>query len=91
MGFSIFTSTSGKGKKFSQALGLIHKTDKSDSFMLARYGAAQNEHIHLWKPDNAKIRDIKTLIRRLSALEKDCLREHNQLEASEISDAHDRV
>ena len=59
--------------------------------MLARYGAAQNEQIHLWKPDDANIRNIKALTRRLSALEKDRLRENNRLEASEISDAHDRV
>ena len=43
------------------------------------------------QPDDAKIRNIKALTRRLSALEKDRLRENNRLEASEISDAHDRV
>ncbi len=91
MGFQIFISNPGKAKKFSQALGLIHKTDKSDAYMLARYGGAQNEHIHLWKPDDTNIRNIRTLTRRLSALEKDRLRENNRLEASEISDAHDRV
>ncbi|MBE0420567.1 IS110 family transposase [Pseudoalteromonas nigrifaciens] len=91
MGFQIFISNPGKAKKFSQALGLIHKTDKSDAYMLARYGAAQNEQINLWKPDDANTRNIKALTRRLSALEKDRLRENNRLEASEISDAHDRV
>ena len=91
MGFQIFISNPGKAKKFSQALGLIHKTDKSDAYMLARYGAAQNEQIHLWKPDDANTRNIKALTRRLSALEKDRLRENNRLEASEISDAHNRV
>ena len=32
MGFQIFISNPGKAKKFSQALGLIHKTDKSDAY-----------------------------------------------------------
>lgn len=91
MGFQIFISNPGKAKKFSQALGSIHKTDKSDAYMLARYGAAQYEHVHLWKPDDINVRNIKALIRRLSALEKDRLRENNRLEASEITDAHDRV
>ncbi len=43
MGFQIFISNPGKAKKFLQALGLIHKTDKSDEHMLPRYGASQNE------------------------------------------------
>jgi transposase len=47
MGFQILISNPGKTNKFSQALGLIHKTDKSDAYMPARYGASQNEHIHL--------------------------------------------
>ncbi|CCO46004.1 hypothetical protein VIBNISOn1_1630002 [Vibrio nigripulchritudo SOn1] len=37
------------------------------------------------------MRNIKSLARRLSTLEKDRLRESNHLEASEISDAHERV
>jgi hypothetical protein len=72
-------------------LGLIHKTDKSDAYMLARYGVAQNEQIHLWKPDDNNVINIIRLTRRLSVLEEGRLRENNRLEASEISDAHNRV
>ncbi|MGR5502023.1 IS110 family transposase [Vibrio sp. DNB22_10_4] len=90
-GFLVFISNPGKAKKFSQSLGLVHKTDKSDSYMLALYGDAQGGRAHLWVPDSLNIKNIKSLTRRLSALEKDRLRESNRLEASEISDAHERV
>ena len=33
-GFQIIISTPGKAKKFSQSLGLIHKTDSSDAYLL---------------------------------------------------------
>ena len=79
-GFQIIISNPGKAKKFSQSLGLIHKTDKSDSYMLARYGNAQYEHASFWKPDAENVRSIKALVRRLSSLEKDRLRENNRLE-----------
>ena len=56
--------------------------------MLALYGDAQGSRAHLWIPDSPNVRNIRSLSRRLSALEKDRLRESNRLEASEISDAH---
>ncbi|GAD91431.1 putative transposase, partial [Vibrio halioticoli NBRC 102217] len=90
-GFKVFISNPGKAKKFSQSLGLTHKTDKTDSYMLALYGDAQGNRAHHWVPDDLNTRNIKSLSRRLSALEKDRLRESNRLEASEISGAHERV
>ncbi|WP_198300682.1 hypothetical protein [Vibrio anguillarum] len=59
--------------------------------MLALYGDAQGNRAQRWVPDSLNTRNIKSLSRRLSALEKDRLRESNRLEASEISDANDRV
>ena len=90
-GFLVFISNPGKAKKFAQSLGLVHKTDKSDAFMLASYGDAQRGRAHLWVPDGLHVRNIKSLSRRLTALEKDRLRESNRMEASEIGDAHMRV
>ncbi|WP_414478092.1 IS110 family transposase [Photobacterium damselae] len=84
-------SNPGKAHKFSQSLGLVHKTDESDSYMLALYGDAQRERTQIWTSDNLNTRNIRSLVRRLSALEKDRLRESNRLEASEISDANERV
>jgi transposase len=88
---SIFLSNPGKAKKFAQSLGLVHKTDKSDAAMLAKYGSIQLDNVALWIPEDDDVRAIKTLICRLNALEKDKLRENNRLEANIISDAAERV
>src|SRR5690554_5262586 len=90
-GLQVFISNPGKAKKFSQSLGLTHKTDKSDAYMLAVYGEARGQHVHLWRPESLNLRNIKSLSRRLTALEKDRLRESNRLEACNISDSNERV
>jgi transposase len=90
-GFQMFISNPGKAKKFAQSLGIIHNTDKSDAAMLAKYGSIQLDDISLWIPEDDDTCAIKTLIRRLNALEKAKLRESNRLEASLISDAAKRV
>ncbi|EGQ8084438.1 transposase [Vibrio parahaemolyticus] len=79
--FLLFISNPGKANQFSPSLGLVHKTDKSDSYMLALYGNAQGGRAHLGTPDSLNVRNIKSLSCRLSALEKDRRRESNRLEA----------
>jgi transposase len=90
-GFNIFVSNSGRAKKFAQSLGLLHKTNKSDAAMLAKYGSLQTNDLYLWKPEPPQSREIKALVRRLNALEKDYQRESNRLEASSISGASNYV
>lgn len=90
-GFNLIVSNPGRAKKFAQSIGLVHKTDKSDSIMLAKYGFAQRHELIPWKPESVEVRGLKAMMRRLSALEKDCQREKNRLEASAISDSSDRV
>ena len=84
-GFQVFVANPGRAKKFAQSLGLLHKTDKSDAAMLAKYGSLQADNVQLWKPESPQAREIKALVRRLNALEKDAQRESNRLEASSIS------
>jgi transposase len=67
-GFQIFLSNPGKAKKFAQSLGLVHKIDKSDTAMLAKYGSIQLDNIAFWIPEDDDVRVIKTLIRRLNSL-----------------------
>jgi transposase len=64
-------------------LGTVHKTDKADSLILARYGAMVNPA--LWQPEPAAIRELKALIARIDALEMDVQREKNRLEKSEFN------
>lgn len=89
--FQVFLSKPGKAKRFSEALGFVHKTDKSDAMMLATYGFSQLEGLRLWHPEEQSIREIKAMSRRLSALEKDFRRKNYRLEASEISCVSQRV
>ncbi len=65
-------------RDFAKVLGLVHKTDKKDSLVLARYGAMVNPA--LWQPEPAAIRELKALIARIEALEADLQREKNRLE-----------
>ena len=89
-GFNIYLANPGKAKQFTQAIGLVHKTDKSDAYALARYGADKSD-LELWLPEAPEVRELKALMRRLDALEKDYQREVNRLEASETSDVSERV
>jgi transposase len=76
-------------KNFAKGLGTIHKTDKKDSFLLARYGNLVKPA--LWQPEAKNIRELKALLSRLEALEGDLLREKNRLEKVEFSESSPRV
>lgn len=92
-GFKIFLANPGKAKQHAKSINITHKTDKSDAFALASYGHDQFNRAKgsLWEPEATEVRELKSLIRRLEALEKDYRREKNRLESSEISDTSERV
>ncbi|WP_370280201.1 IS110 family transposase [Pontibacterium sp.] len=89
-GFQVFLPNAALVKAFMQSLGTVHKTDKSDAIILARYGAQKPDR-QLWQPEAPEIRELKAMMRRLDALEKDHQRELNRLEASEITGTSERV
>ena len=72
-------------KNFAKSLGAVHKTDKKDSFILARYGSVIKPDY--WMPEAKNIRELKALLARLEALEEDLLREENRLEKTEFSES----
>ena len=74
---------------FAKSLGSQHKTDKKDSVVLARYGLSAKPA--LWVPEPDEVRELKALLGRLSALEKDLMREHNRLEKAQVSQASQAV
>lgn len=88
-GFKVAVVNPAHIKAYSKSLGATHKTDKQDSLLIARYGATQNPG--LWSPEPQEIRELKALIARLEALEKDCQREYNRLEKAQISCATEVV
>lgn len=70
-------------RDFAKGLGAVHKTDKQDSLVLARYGALVKPA--LWQPEAPAIRELKALLARLEALQADVQREQNRLEKAEFS------
>lgn len=65
-------------RDFAKALGSVHKTDKADSMVLARYGAALQPAA--WQPEAPEVRQLKALLARIDALQTDLQREQNRLE-----------
>ena len=78
LGYVVVVSNPAHISAFAKSLGSTHKTDKLDSQVIARYGACQP--LQAWEPEAPEIRELKALIARLEAVEKDYLRESNRLE-----------
>ncbi len=90
-GIKVLLVNPGKAKKYAESINLLHKTDKTDAIMLAYYGHAQKQQLTFWQPETPEIRELKAMIRRLDALEKDLQREQNRQEATEFSLTSQRV
>jgi transposase len=90
-GFTLLHVNPGKAKQYAKSLGLVHKTDKSDASMLARYGYDQQHSLTAWLPEPLEARELKAMTRRLEALEQDLQREENRYEATSFSGASKRV
>jgi transposase len=86
-GFQVLLVNPGKAKKYAESLNLTHKTDKIDAYSLAKYAEAQKSSLALWKPESKETRELKELLRRLTALEKDRQRELNRLENYQLTEA----
>ena len=82
-GFNVTIENPAHIKNFARSLGVVHKTDKKDSFVLARYGSVVKPAY--WIPEAKNIRELKALLARLDALEEDSIREKNRLEKTEFS------
>ena len=70
-------------KSYAKSLGVQTKTDKKDSAIVARYGVKQAPR--LWRPEAGEVKQLKALLGRLSALEKDIQRERNRVEKIQAS------
>jgi transposase len=82
-GLAVSVINPAYARDFAKGLGTVHKTDKADSLILARYGVMANPP--LWQPEPVAIRELKALIARIDALEMDVQREKNRLEKSEFN------
>lgn len=76
-------------RSFAQGLGVKTKTDKADSAVLARFGAAQQPAP--WQPPSPSARRLKALITRRDAVADDLQRELNRQEANDFSSVPETV
>jgi len=81
-GVKVSVVNPAQARDFAKGLGTVHKTDKVDALILARYGALISPS--LWQPEPRAIRELKALLARLEALETDLQREQNRLEKAEF-------
>ncbi len=70
-------------RDYAKSLGIRTKNDKKDSMVLARYGVTQSPS--LWEPEPPEIRELKSLLSRLDAVDKDIRREENRKEKAQCT------
>ena len=74
---------------FAASKANVHKTDKKDSCLLARFG--RENPSERWIPEPALIRELKSKATRMEALKQDILRETNRLEKAEFAESPQEV
>ena len=82
-GFTVSLVNPAQLRAFAQGIGVKTKTDKEDSVVLARFGAAINPLP--WQPPSQSARRLKALLARRDAVADDLQREQNRKEANDFS------
>lgn len=90
-GLQVCIGNPSDARGYAKSVGFKHKTDKEDAKVLAYYASQEPRNLKVWEPEPPQVRELKAMLRRLDALDKDQQREINRLEASEISGASLRV
>ncbi len=76
-------------RDYAKSLAVHTKNDRKDSLVLARFGLTQSWRA--WQPEPPAIRELRALLARLTAVEKDLQRERNREEKAQIGAAGDQV
>lgn len=90
-GFLVYVVNPARVKDFARSEGSLHKTDKKDSLVLALYGQEKHTRLIPWQPEAKEIRELRSLMARLEALEKDLQREQNRQEKALATESNRRV
>lgn len=90
-GFRVYVANPARVKEFARSEGVLNKTDKKDSLVLALYAQEKHTRLTLWQPEAKEIRQLRSLMARLEALEKDRQREQNRHEKALATDTSERV
>lgn len=96
LGYHVSVMNPAYVRSYANSLGTVHKTDKKDSVILARFGAERQPDA--WQPPAPEIRELKALLARLKALSDDVQREVNRQEkmlsshlSSEVKKSHENI
>ena len=91
VGFRVYVANPARVKEFARSEGVLNKTDKKDSLVLALYAQEKHTRLTAWQPEAKEIRQLRSLMARLGALEKDLQREKNRHEKALATDTSERV
>lgn len=83
-GVKVSVVNPGKVRQFAEGIGILNKSDRVDSVVLARYGLQADPP--RWQPEPVEIRQLKALLARLDTLNKDIRREQNRMEKATATD-----
>lgn len=93
-GATVYVVNGARIKHFKKSEGIQTKTDEVDAQVLAQFGQFdqhRSDKLQPYTPEPKGVRELKQLIARLDALEKDLQRESNRQHAALISKAPDAV
>lgn len=76
-------------RDYAKSLAVHTKNDRKDSLVLARFGLTQPWRA--WQPEPPAIRELRALLARLTAVEKDLQREKNRQEKAQVAAASEQV
>lgn len=76
-------------RDYAKSLAVHTKNDRKDSLVLTRFGLTQPWRA--WQPEPPAIRELRALLARLTAVEKDLQRERNRQEKAQVGAAGDQV
>lgn len=55
-------------RAYARGLGMRGKSDRGDAMVIARYVAAEHQHLHLYQPPTVEQRELRRLLKRRLAL-----------------------
>lgn len=90
-GCQVLVANPARVKAYARSEGQMHKADKQDAATLAWFGRDKGHRQPLWQPPAPEVRELRAMLRRLAALEKDLQREQNRLEKATIEPISPRV
>lgn len=90
-GCQVLVANPARVKAYARSEGQMHKADKQDAAMLAWFGRDKGHRQPLWQPPAPEVRELRAMLRRLAALEKDLQREQNRLEKAAVEPISPRV